>query len=48
MAINIRRSIQENSLKHVKSFPFMETAIALVVVMAIMEGLVGSSVGRLL
>ncbi|MBF0386923.1 MAG: PDZ domain-containing protein [Candidatus Omnitrophica bacterium] len=35
MALNIRRSMQEDGLKRIKSFPFMETAIALVVVIVL-------------
>ncbi|MEI6437202.1 MAG: SLC13 family permease [Candidatus Omnitrophota bacterium] len=35
MALNIRRTIQEDNLKHVKSFPFMEAAIAIIVVIVL-------------
>ncbi|MBF0594565.1 MAG: PDZ domain-containing protein [Candidatus Omnitrophica bacterium] len=35
MALNIRHTLQEDGLKRIKSFPFMEAAIALVVVMVL-------------
>ncbi len=35
MALNIQKSFQEEGLKHFKSFPFMEAAIALVVIIVL-------------
>ena len=35
MALNIRRSMEEDRLSHFKKFPFMEAAIALVVIVVL-------------